>query len=804
MFKNWLKIAFINYKKNWLSTFINIFGLMIGLTGFVLILLHWNDEETYEQWNPKKDEIYVFQSYFKLDNQYGSGIPYPFAETALEKIPEIEDYFLINSTGDGFKMNAGGKSIYQEDGFLVSKDFFNLMAFKLISGSYKNALQDKNSINISTELANKLFGKTNVAGESITINNEKYVVQSVYELPEGNSQLKPQFVQLAYEQLKNDKDQWGNFNYTGFFLFKKGTDPKLVDQKFKDIVLEKRAQIGASQSGISIDEYKKQYGPNAVEFLPLEKLKLHAKSSWFEKSDIKMILILFSLSALIVILSAINFINLKTAQASQRAKEVGVRKAIGSTKSALILQFLLETFIICFVAFIFAMALTELLLPTYNQFLGKELVLNNPSVVFYSFLMVIGVSVIAGVIPALYLSNFKAIETLKGNFSRSKHGVWLRNGILTLQLIISSFFIIGGLVVHAQVKYMLNKNLGFNGKQVMLISFMDRNPKPWLKYEHLKSELAKIKGVDAISFGEASPAFAGYSDSNIDFQKKSIQARHGAMDFNYLQFMDVKLKKGRFLNPNLTSDSVNTLIVNEAFVKKFGMTDDEVLKNEFQPGFDDKKYHVVGIVKDFNVKGLDSEIFPVAFFHYKQTSWKRFNMYNMLVKVDANDIEGTQKRLKEYWSTKVEPGYPFTSYFIDQKFAKTFDKYQKQQTLFTVLNVMVLTVALLGLFALSSLMIEQKLKAVVIRKTLGARDSQLIVGLTKQFLIITLVAVLISIPISYYFMNEWLKDFAFRIDMPWFPYVLSLVLLLILTFVVVSIKAYQATKVNLVKYLKYE
>ncbi|MDR6130998.1 ABC-type antimicrobial peptide transport system permease subunit [Chryseobacterium sp. SORGH_AS1175] len=276
------------------------------------------------------------------------------------------------------------------------------------------------------------------------------------------------------------------------------------------------------------------------------------------------------------------------------------------------------------------------------------------------------------------------------------------------------------------------------------------------------------------------------------------------MDYNYLQFMNIKLKKGRWLNPKLASDTINNVLVNESFVKQFGWTDEQAFKNEFRPGFDDKPYKIVGIVKDFNVKSLKSAVEPMIFFHYRATSWKRYNVYNIQLKLKPDDIDGTVKRIKTYWQNNVEPGYPFDSYFVDKQFAKTFEKYQKQQTLFTILNAMVLMVALLGLFALSSLMIEQKLKDVAIRKTLGASDGTLVFGLTKQFLWITLIAVLISIPISYYLMNEWLKDFAYRIDMPVFPFVLSLILLLILTFAVVSIKAYKATKVNLVKYLKYE
>ncbi|SHK37943.1 ABC transporter permease [Epilithonimonas mollis] len=804
MLNNWLKIAFINYKKNWLSTIINLFGLTIGLTGFMLILMHWNDEESYEKWNPKKDNVYYFQGYYATDKFYGGAISYPFAEAALKQIPEVQDYVLMNGTGMSFKMVTKYKTTFQKDGFTVSDNFFNLFPFKLVSGSYKDALKNENSIALSTTAAKNLFGKTSVSGETVKIKSKSFVVTAVYELPKGNSQMKPEFVIKPAEQLKNDKEQWGNFNYGGFFLLKKDANPRDFERKFKDIIMF-RAKRDAKPAGITPEKYISLYGPSDSLLTPIDKMKLHAEMTWFGKPDFKTLMILFTLSVLIVILSAINFINLKTAQASQRAKEIGVRKAIGSTKSALILQFLLETFLICFASYLLSLALTELLLPSFNQFFDKEMVMNDWHIYFYSFAMVLLVTLISGLIPASYLANFKAIETLKGNFARSRHGIWLRNGILTLQLMISSFFIIGGLIINQQVKYMMNKDLGFSGKQVFQINFNDdNNGKPWLKYERLKAEMAKIPGVESISFSESAPGSGNQSSSNVDYMTTSIGAGHGAMDYNYLQFMGVKLKKGRWLNPNLSSDTINNVLVNEAFVRKFGWTDDQVMKREIRPGFDYRPYHIVGIVKDFNTQGLNSEVNPVLYFHYRATEWKRFNVANILLKLKADDIDGTVKRLKTYWQNKVEPGYPFNSYFIDKRFAKTFETYQKQQTLFTILNAMVLMVALLGLFALSSLMIEQKLKDVAIRKTLGASDGTLIFGLTKQFLWITLIAVLISIPISYYLMNEWLKDFAYRIDMPVFPFILSLILLLILTFTVVSIKAYQATKVNLVKYLKYE
>lgn len=804
MLNNWLKIAFINYKKNWLSTVINLFGLTIGLTGFMLILMHWNDEESYEKWNPKKDDIYAFQQHNIKENKYSPSISYPLADRAVKMIPEIKDYVLVSGSGMGFKMITKNKTAYQKDGMSVSENFFNFFPFKLISGSYKDALKVETSIAISTVTAKNLFGKTDVAGESIKFDGDNFVVTAVYELPKGNSVINPEFVILAYEQLKNDKEGWGNFNYGCFFMLDKNADTEVVQKKLYEDVFLYRAKMNAKGVGVTPQKFLELYGPQGSLLTPLDQMKLHGKAYWFGTGDLKTMMILFTLSVLILILSAINFINLKTAQASQRAKEIGVRKAIGSSKSKLVLQFLLETFVICFASYILALALTEILLPSFNKFFDKQIVMNDWRIYFYSFTMVLLIALISGLIPAIYLANFKAIETLKGNFARSRHGIWLRNGILTLQLIISSFFIIASLIVSSQVKHMMDKDLGFSGKQVMIVNFNDNAPQPWLKYERLKNEMRKIQGVDDVSYGEAVAGSYRYSNSNMDYMDKTIYAQHGSMDYNYLQFMNVKLKKGRWLDSKLASDTINNVLVNETFLKQFGWNDDQAFKNEFRPGFDEKPYKIVGIVKDFNIQSLKTEVEPMIFFHYRATSWKRFNVYNIQLKIKPEDMDGTVKRIKKYWQANVESGYPFESNFIDKQFAKTFVKYQKQQTLFTILNAMVLMVALLGLFALSSLMIEQKLKDVAIRKTLGASDKTLIFGLTKQFLWITLIAVIISIPISYYLMNEWLKDFAYRIDMPILPFILSLVTLLLLTFSVVSIKAYQATKVNLIKYLKYE
>ena len=605
--------------------------------------------------------------------------------------------------------------------------------------------------------------------------------------------------------MEQSKDQWTSYSYNGFFKLKPGTDIKALENKLTK-QMQEQDEISAKKWGYAIDKKN----PTVVYLTSISKMKLDAKSDGLEKGDKKSIMILLSLSALILLLSGINLINLKTAQASQRAKEVGVRKVVGSTKSNLVLQFLLETFMICFVAYIVAFAMVELFLPSYNKFLNKEIRLDDFRLFLYTGLLLIVFSLISGLIPALYLSNFKPINTLKGNFARSKSGVFLRNSILTLQLIISSFFIICSLIIHTQVKYMMNKDLGFKGDQAIQINFKKGNWENNLnvnKYRRLKIELSKIPGVTDVT-GSVNSLGNGTANGSVvklsTDTTKTVQTMLGGIDENFLKFYKVKFLSGRDLDWKKASDTINGAVINETLAGKLGYNPKTALDKEFFTGWDGKKkYKILGVVKDINYAGVEQSVMPIVYFNYDR-NWIKNNMQNVQIKISENDINGTLERIKEFWMTKAEPGYPFDYEFVDKQFAKTFEKFQKQQTLFTTLNIVVLVIALLGLFALSSLLIEQKLKDVAIKKTLGADEKTIVWDLTKRFLLICVIAVFISIPFGYYAMNEWLKDFAYRIDMPIWPYVLSLFLLLILTFFAVSFKAYRATKINLVKYLKYE
>ncbi len=810
MLKNWIKIAFRQYKRNWLSTLVNILGLCLGLSGFILCVLYWQDAESWESWNPKKRNVFFLQPFSENDKEWGNNMSFPIVHHAKQVIPEVEDYLLLRSLADSRLTARNGRSTFEKNAMSASESFFRFFPFKLKAGSYNNIFSDLHSIAIEESVSKKLFGSEKAIGKQLNIDDSVYLVKAVYALPEGNSAIKPQFVILAPDvvdmrrRMQHGDESWGNYNFQGLLKLKEGAEPANIASQIYNKVILGISYKTKNRWNMPVSQAIKLYGPNAFELTQLDKTHLYARGSLgYIKENLKTVMIMLGLSSLVVLLSAINFINLKTAEASQRAREVGVRKVLGATRWGLIKQFTLEALILCLFSYVISLVIVELSMSAFNKLMDSQLSLYNVKALSYSFLTLISIALISGLIPAIYIANFKELNTLKGNFSRSRHGILLRNGILTLQLLISSFFIICGLVTYKQVSYLMARELGFKGNQIMEITLNDSRNINWKKYEFLKSQLIKIRGVREVSYGESTPSRT-HSSSNIDYQNRSITGYHGSMDYNFLSFSGVPILAGRNISVALASDSVNVIVVNESFARSMGWTNKQAIGKEVKPGFDNKKYKIIGIAADYTVWSAQNRTPPIAFFHYKATPWKRNFMDNILVKVSPDEVPATVQRIKKYWNTVAEPGYPFNYYFIDQKFARSFEVYKRQEAFFFLLNIIVLCVALLGLFALASLIIDQKLKGIAIRKTLGASNRNIVMELVRQFLIIATLGVVISIPISYYFMNEWLKDFYYRISMPVFPYFVSMASLLLLTFIVVSIKAYRTAESNLLDYLKYE
>ena len=804
MFKIWLKIFFRNSKNNWLNILVNILGLTVGFAGLLLVLLYLNDEQSYNAENPNRDEIYRVIHKMADGNIWSSstnveGIKYK------EDVPEINDFHLNDAWMSSSVIKINGREIYVKDILQGDSNFFSFFPFKILEGSVAKYEEGRNYIAISEKKAKILFGKESAIGKTIEAYNRVLIVTTVYKIT-GKHYFMPDIIM----QYKRDlTGHWGSFSNTLFVKTNKDIVLADVSKKLNDVWFKNAIEPQAKKDGVLIEEFIKKHGTTII-LEPLKdiRLKTIADDAGPEgKGNYQLILIMLSLSVLLIIISCVNFINLSIASATQRAKEVGVKKTLGLSKLTLTRQYALEIIFQGCVGFVLSLLLVELILPYFNDFMDKEISILNPELIFKIAILALLVSTIVGVIPAIYLSKFKSVDVLKGNISRSKQGVFARNMMLGKQFLISGFFLTGSLIIYDQVNYMIKKDLGFQGDQMVIVS-MNKFENRFKNYQLAKKELIKHPNIDVVTSNSFVIGGGSSNSTNVSYKDVSVQTFANAIDFNYLETMKVTLLKGRFLDENKASDTIQNILINETSAKTFNIYDDPIGK-KIKPGFNDKnnnvkEFEIVGMVKDYHTFGLDSEIVPTMMFHWNTFDWMKQNFWYMQFKIKPNNSQETLKFIENYWAENIEQGYPFNVQFVNKRFARTYKKYQKQQTLFFILTSVVIIISLLGLFALATLTIQQRLKEVAIRKTLGASEKEIMFQLIKSFLKITLIASIILIPIAYYFMQNWLENFIYRIDMPMLPFIITPILLSLLVFIIVGLKAYKATKVDLIKYLKFE
>ena len=804
MFKIWFKIFFRNSKKNWLNIVVNIFGLTLGFAGLLLVLLYLNDEESYNIKNPSANEVY--RVIHKMsDGEIWASSNNLEGEKFNDVIPEINNFYLSNSWTHNTLIKVNGKQSYVRNVLKGTSSFFEFFPFQIKEGSSEAFKQGRNHLAISEEQAKNLFGKTSAIGKTIDFQDRSFIVTTVYKIT-GKHYFMPKMVIQFKEDLEG---KWGSFSNNLFVKTNIGSDLKELNKKVNAVWFKNVTEPEAKKDGLSIEDFFEKNGTTVI-LEPLKdiRLKTIADDAGPEgKGNYQLILIMLSLSILLIIISCVNFINLSIASAAQRAKEVGVKKTLGLSKLALTQQYALEIVLQGFIAFILSLVLVELILPSFNGFMNKEISILNIELLLKVGILALLISLTVGFIPAIYLSKFKAVEVLKGNISRSKQGVFARNIMLGVQFLISGFFLTGSVVIYNQVNYMMNKDLGFKGEQVVIVSLNDFDNR-FKKYELAKKELIKHPNIDVVTSNSFTIGGGSSMSTNVDYKALSIQAYANAFDFNYLKTMEVTLLKGRFLDKNKASDTINNILINETLAKELNIYDDPIGK-KIKPGFSDetnkvKVFEIVGMVKDYHSFGLDRKIVPTFMFHWNTFDWIKQNFWQIQFKIKPNNVSETLKHIENYWKENVEQGYPFNAQFLNKRFAKTFKKYQNQKTLFLILTSVVIIISLLGLFALATLTIQQRLKEVAIRKTLGASIKEIMVELIKSFLKITLISSVILIPIAYYFMQNWLQNFVYRIDMPMLPFILTPIILIVLVFCVVGFKAYRATKIDLIKYLKFE
>ncbi|MEO9569564.1 MAG: ABC transporter permease [Polaribacter sp.] len=808
MIQTWFKIFFRNSKKNWLNALINISGLTLGLAGLLIVLLYLNEEQSYNQWNPNKDDVYRVNLDRPSSGEVWFTVNAGMYLTYPKELPEVTEALMVNpfyrskviQYKDGFEFNA--KTISTEP------QFFDFFPFEIIEGSTQKFAETRTNIALSREYAKRIFKGDKAVGSSVKIDGDTYIVACVYEIPK-NSHHEPDLL-LQYSEAF--EVHWGNHNNELFCRITKGSDLEAVKQKMNQIIIDKAYKPYAEENGVTVEEFDKKYGIPTVLLDKLDTLYLHNTAKRAGPSgtgNYQLLMVLLGLSILLIVISCVNFINLSVATGSQRAKEVGVKKTLGLSKKQLLLEYIFEIVLQGLISFVFALVIVELALPFFNEFVETEISILHSNSLITLFFSAIFVSLLVGSIPAIYLSNFKAIEVLKGSVSKSKKGNTARNIMLGLQFLISGFFIISMLIVGNQINFIMEKELGFDKEQVLSVDVYSM-PNKLNKYKLTKEVLSKNENIIDVTASMFVPGEGYVNGTSLrhSINDKSFNSASNLVDYNYLDFAKIKVLKGRNFSNVIASDSINKIIINETAAKKLGIYNNPLGEKLTLGWLEDEdptnNFEVIGMVKDYHFDGFDTEIAPMFF-----VLWDRFDFAQRWIpaiqfKIKPNNIDRTIAEIEEYWKQNMDAKYPFSYEFLDKKFAKTYKKYQKQQTLFLILSLLVILISLLGLFALATLTIQQRLKEVAIRKTLGASVKEIMFQLLQSFLKIVVISSIILVPIAYYFMQNWLQNFVYRIDMPILPYILTPIILIVLVFSVVGLKAYKATKIDLIKYLKFE
>lgn len=804
MFKNYFKTAWRNIRKNKLFSAINILGLSIGIATCFVIMLYVQDELSYDRFNSNADNIarIAFNANMGGGKIFETSVMAPVAQTMKNDFAEVQDATRLAPFGTP-KIMVKNK-LFKDDQFaLVDPNFFNIFTLPLIKGDAKTALLQPNTVILSETTAKKYFGNDDAIGKTIVYinnNNQLFKVTGVMKDVPANSHFHFDMFgsMVGYDQAKSDSWMFGSF-FT-YLLLKPKTDYAKMEARFPGMVKKYMGPQVQQDMGITLSQFETKGNSLGFILQPLTSIHLHSSSvSDLEPPGNATYVYMFAGIALfMLIVACINFINLSTASASKRAKEVGVRKVAGSNRFQLIRQFLSESMMIAMIALIIAFVLVKLILPAFNNLSGKQLTFDiKPIIAFFALGILVGV--IAGIYPAFYLSSFKPIAVLKGKLAASKRSFGLRSSLVVFQFFISVGLIIGTIVVYQQMKYIQNTNLGYDKTQLITI------PNSWAlgKNEQVyKQELMKdprIVNATASWYKPAGPTnnnnALAYPQGNDNLVITSIEYK---VDENYVPTMGMQMLTGRNFSKAFTTDSLG-IILNETAAKALGFgimnaVGKTVVRENSDRGTN-VSFHVIGVVKNFNFKSLHEAISPLMMVLNPEGG--------LIFKMKTADATGLLASMKTKWDA-YNTGETFTYSFMDDLYNKTYSAEQKTGTILNIFSVLTIFVACLGLFGLATYTSEQRSKEIGIRKVLGASVTQVTQMLSKEFLKLVFIASLIAFPAAWWAMNKWLQSFAYRINISWWVFVVAGFTAVLIALITVSFQAIKAAIANPVKSLKNE
>ncbi len=818
MLLNYLKISLRNLYKHRLFSLTNIAGLSIGVLCCLLILMYVGHELRYERWNPNMDRI--VRPYGDIN--FGGNLMRMavsgsvVAPDAANVLPEIEDWCRFRDYGSYLVREEGTDhlNVLVREALTVDSTFFNLFPLKLLEGNAETCLRDPRNLVISQSLAGKLFGSvSNAMGKNLLLDNrDSWSIRGVFENIPGTTHFKADILlsMNGNEEVETSPPLWAaSNNFHTYLLLKDGTDYETFSEKFENLSREKMEITSSNLLGMTLEEFEKT-GQHAR--YPLQRLKdIHLWSDLqYEldaNGDIKYIWIFSAVALFVLLIACINFMNLTTAKSSQRGKEIAVRKVLGSQRQQLVHQFLSEAIVMTSLSVILAVVASIFLRPWFNALTGTELYMPWGNFKFWLVLAggILLVGLLAGSYPAFFLSAFKPMQIMRASgHGKTRGDQLLRNGLVVFQFIIATALIIGTFLIYQQLNYIQNKKLGFKKNQIIVVddTYTLRN-----NIESFKQQILQNPAVTSVSISSYLPIPSSRSNSTYSKAREfredlAISLEQWVVDHDYARTYDLKIKEGRFFDRAHGGDSTG-IVLNESAIKILGFDEPIGQKiygvNDFQgsPQPEDfTEYTIIGVVEDFHFESLRESIGSLGLFLGRSTG-------NVSVAYQAGSTEDVIANLETLWQ-KQSPNQPFAYRFVDEAFGKMYEAERRIGTITLIFASLAILVSCLGLFGLSTFVVEQRTKEIGIRKVLGAGVLNIVTLLSRQFLGLVGLGIIIAIPVSWYFLSGWLDNFAYRIEIRWYVFLLAALVAIMIAFFTVGSQSLKVAIMNPVKAIRNE
>lgn len=812
MFRNYFKIALRQLFKQKFFSFINIAGLALSVACCLLIALFVHNELSYDTYHEHADDIYRLALDINLNQSVakGTALPAPAAHTIKEEFPEVINACRINR----FFFNAGTnlvrtakekESTFQEKFVYVDHSFTEMFDFTPLYGDSESWLLEPYTIVITKRVAEQFFPQVDPVGEQLVLNddteNQSYRVTGVIDDMPSHSHLDFDYLMSMTTLNASQANDWVSNNYYSYVQLAPGTDPEQLNAKLIPFGLQYFGPQFREQLKVDLEQVTKTGSKYDLFLQPLADIHLHSDHftpNFGSGGDIRYIQLFTVIGLFLLLIAIVNYVNLSTARSANRAREVGMRKVLGSFQVHLIGQFLMESIMVSFLAFGFGLLLAELLLPAFNALAHKNLIIPYHASWFVLILAssTLGMGVLAGIYPAFYLSGFKPIKVLKGQLSLGKNSAWLRKGLVVVQFTISTALIIGTLVVFNQMKYIQQKKIGFEKDQVLLIHDTYTLDTRIGNFKEAVKDLAEVQNASISPFLPGAGGFRNQimynAEENTD-PADQIPLQAWPVDTDYIPTLGIQLKEGRNFSPDRPADSLAT-IISETAVKQLGLADP--VGKRIQNPFSDDLFTIIGVVEDFHFESLKSEIYGLALFLGNRTA-------TISLRANTDNWDHTIAQVEQTWK-RFAPNQAFRYSFLDERFHRMYQQESSAAALFNAFTLIAIFIACLGLFALASFTAEQRRKEIGIRKVLGATIGHVVGLLSKDFLRLVILAILIAIPVAWHFSSRWLQNFAYHIDLDILVFLCAGVAAILIALGTISFQSIRAAAADPIQALRSE